>query len=79
MTSEEDLHKLAITGLGMTLDKVTIHITNNSNSITMAALSVLKYWRISKTNRQVAFREMCNALNKAEMNSYIYEILLKRI
>ena len=79
MTDADDLYTLAITGLRMKLDKVAIHITNKSNSITMAALNVLKDWRRSRTNRQVAFREMCDALNKPEMNSYEEDILLKRI
>ena len=72
--SAEDLYKLAISGLGMTLDAVGVHVTN---SITIATINVLNDWRKSQPDHHVAYTNMCDALRKAERNSLIHEVLRK--
>ena len=61
----------------MKFEALKVQITNNSNDITMAAVCVLFGWKRSQINSQVAFREMCDALRKADMNSYVHDILIK--
>ena len=71
----EDLYILAIIGLCIKDETIDAHMRNKSDSITMATYSVLKGWRKSQPDHQVAYRKMCDGLKKAEMESYIYEVL----
>ena len=69
------MYILAIIGLHIKDATVDAHMRNKSDSITMATYSVLKDWRKSQLDHQVAYRKMCDGLKKAEMESYIYEVL----
>ena len=72
---EEELHTLVVGGLGMTFETVDIHLANKKDSITMATINVLKDWRKRQPDQPVAYRNMCDGLKKADMNSLIHEAL----
>ena len=69
--SAEDLLTLAIMGLHVEEDIIDRHLRDQSNSICIASFNVLKEWRISQPDRCIAYTNMCEALRKVGMNSYV--------
>ena len=51
--------------------------TNNEKDIVMASQKMLQRWRTSKSNGQVAWKELATALVNAKMEDLIEKILMK--
>ena len=75
ITREDELRKLAITGLKMGNHIVQRHLTNKGNNITTAAHHVLEDWRTSQPNQRVAYVKLCKALKDVKMAFYINKAL----
>ena len=67
LSTKEDLHKLAISGLDLKDYALQKHLANNSNDIRAAAYSLLKEWRATQDDKRVAFTNLCAALDRSGM------------
>ena len=74
-TSQSEVRKLGIEGLGLPGNTVDGHISEHSKSIATAAYETIKSWFQSQTNREHAYKEMCEALRRVKMNLKIAEAL----
>ena len=59
---EEDLHNLAVRGLGMDTSIVDSALSNNPKNRNLAAYDVLKQWRNSQENASNAYNILCEAM-----------------
>ena len=71
---EEDLCNLAVFGLKMDQDIVDVAIADNPKDINSAMRRVLRKWRNSQEDAEIAFNILCQALRKAELASFIMHL-----
>ena len=62
--SKTDIRDLAIKGLLMPLSKVESHINNNLTDINSAAYDILRNWRTTQSNDEMARKNLTEALKK---------------
>ena len=65
-----DIRVLAIHGLGLREDVVNTHLYNERD-IRDVVYKVLKEWRNAQPNSRIAYSELCTALRRVGMASYI--------
>ena len=75
ITSEEELRALGTKGLRIPEYKIATHLRDYHNKITLAAHHVIKDWRKTVADPFQAYSLLCEALRKAELAAYIYEVL----
>ena len=64
ITNTTELRKLAVTGLKIPGHTIDSHLQNNSRDIASATYEVLKEWANSKDTKEVAYRELIEALGR---------------
>ena len=74
IATESDVTTLAVRGLGISDSVVRSCLTDNKE-INMAMLGVLRKWKDSQVNDRIAYVNLCEALEKAQMNAFIHEVL----
>ena len=74
MSSPGQLRTLATKGLGLKQHILDKHL-HNERDINEAALKALREWRLCYQNSAVAYRTLCEILNKVKMSSLICDTL----
>ena len=77
LTTESDVRTLALE-LGVKSTDVDICLTNKKDDINTAAHKVLTRWKLSEFSERVAYKKLCEALEKVRMNALIYQALVER-
>ena len=75
LSEEDELITLAELGLEMHPKYVHRHLVNNQGDVYNAALSLLKDWRETQTDSVVAYKTLCDALERVKMEFYISQAL----
>ena len=70
ITNSPDLRRLATHGLGLEDHVVSKHL-NDERDIREASYRVLRDWRAQYQSSRVAYRRLCEALERVGMASYI--------
>ena len=73
ISHESELRTLGTQGLGVSLNQIDRHITNNRD-ISSAAYHVLSNWRKTHENNTVAYKKVCDALKMANMELKIQDL-----
>ena len=71
INSSVDIRLLAIDGLGLEEQVVKTHLYNERHDIRDAAYNVLDEWRKNQQSSRDAYRNLCAALKRVGMASYI--------
>ena len=74
ITSERVLRTLGVIGLQLEVKFIDTNIFDYRNDIATAAYYTLKEWLLSKRNRKIAYKELCEALALKDVNmSFLIE------
>ena len=74
MVSEEDLRDLGTLGFGVRQSIIDAALFNHHRSITDAATAVIKAWSDEYLDKEKAYEDLCEALEKIGRNAWINDI-----